>query len=343
VTAREAVISNVECTLLVEDAVAHLRHDVFNSLAAVRSAAYYIQRRVSGTEAWQSDPRIEQFFQLIAQQLDAAVARIGLDPKASLPHQRSARLVDGAECVRAGISALSARTDLQRVSLRIEAGRVRVDPEELALAVSASLGYLLDAVPAGHLALEASMVADGYQVCIEARPLAGAALTPDMGPAPRGLALARRVAIAASGRFGVERSAVLVRVTLAIPDAEEATETTRILIVDDEVAGRATLAALLELEGHEVRECGSLAQAKAALSSGDRFDAVLIDRQLPDGRGDSLAEPIQRALPKASLILITGEAVDAVPPGFHAAYQKGMNPAFLTELVGRLLQIERGD
>ena len=72
-TAAQDFVSNVECSLLVEDAVARLRHDVFNSLAAVRNAAYYLQRRFNGTETWQADPRIEQFFHLIGQQLDAAL------------------------------------------------------------------------------------------------------------------------------------------------------------------------------------------------------------------------------------------------------------------------------
>jgi DNA-binding NtrC family response regulator len=113
-----------------------------------------------------------------------------------------------------------------------------------------------------------------------------------------------------------------------------------VLIVDDEVAGRATLAALLELEGFAVRECGSLRDANALLDKGELFNAVIVDRRLPDGRGDTLATKIQQLLPEAKIVLITGEAVDRAPPGFDAAHQKGMDPSSLTELVSTLLQGE---
>jgi CheY-like chemotaxis protein len=263
------------------------------------------------------------------------------DPKTDLPHHRRARVVDGADCVRAALENLPERLDPDRSSVTISSGRTRVDPEELELAIVASLNYLRDAIPGGKIALDAATVADGYQVAMEARPLPGATIAVEAGPPPRSLVVARRVAVAASGRFALERSPELVRVTLAVPDAAEAPTATRVLIIDDEVAGRATLAALLELDGHEVSECSSLGQASAALRSGAEFDAILIDRQLPDGRGDTLAASVQSALPNASLILMTGEAVDAVPVGFHGAYQKGMDPTILTELVGRLLQAAR--
>jgi CheY-like chemotaxis protein len=337
--AAQDVVSSVECSLLVEDAVARLRHDVFNSLAAVRNAAYYLQRRFNGTETWQADPRIEQFFQLIGQQLDAAVARIGLDPKAELPHQRRARVLDGAERVQAAIASLSEHLGVGQLSVSVESGRTRVDPEELELAVRASLSYLLETVPDGTLRLQAGPVEGGYQVVLEARAGAGTLLAAQPGALPRSCTVARRVAVAAGGSFALETKGELLRIIFSVPDGEEAAPVTRVLIVDDEVAGRATLAALLELDGHEVHECGTLAQARAALSSGEAFDAVLVDRKLPDGRGDTLAGAIQGAFPNAALVLMTGEAVDAPPTGFHAAHQKGMDPTLLTALVAQLLQV----
>jgi len=337
-TAAQDSVSNVECALLVEDAVARLRHDVFNSLAAVRNAAYYLQRRFNGTETWQSDPRIEQFFQLIGQQLDAAVARIGLDPKAELPHQRRARVLDGAERVQAAIAGLGGRLGAGQLSAKVESGRTRVDPAELELAVRAVLSYLLEAAPDGALRLEAGPVEGGYQVVLEARPRPGAIIPADPGPLPRSCSVARRVAVAAGGSFTLDRKGELLRVSFAVPDGEDDAPVTRVLIVDDEAAGRGTLAALLELDGHEVRECGTLAQARAVLGAGEPFDVVLVDRKLPDGRGDTLAGAIRGAFPNAALVLMTGEAVDAPPAGFHAAHQKGMDPTLLTALVAELLQ-----
>lgn len=50
-----------------------IRHDLRNELGNIRSAAFYIRRRLGGTDAYRADPRIERFFEII----DAAVSRAG--------------------------------------------------------------------------------------------------------------------------------------------------------------------------------------------------------------------------------------------------------------------------
>jgi CheY-like chemotaxis protein len=45
------------------------RHFVRNRLAAIRNAAFYLQRRVEGTPLWEGDPRVPRFFALIVDEL----------------------------------------------------------------------------------------------------------------------------------------------------------------------------------------------------------------------------------------------------------------------------------
>ena len=48
---------------------AELRHFVRNRLAAVRNAAFYLQRRTETTALWHEDPRVAKFFALIVHEL----------------------------------------------------------------------------------------------------------------------------------------------------------------------------------------------------------------------------------------------------------------------------------
>jgi CheY-like chemotaxis protein len=49
-----------------------LRHDLRNRLAAARNAATYIRKRLSKTDVWQSDPRLERFADVIDTEIAAA-------------------------------------------------------------------------------------------------------------------------------------------------------------------------------------------------------------------------------------------------------------------------------
>jgi nitrogen-specific signal transduction histidine kinase len=55
------------------DAVRALRHDLRNHLSTIRNAAFYLERRMRKTDAWESDARVPKFFELIENELEAAV------------------------------------------------------------------------------------------------------------------------------------------------------------------------------------------------------------------------------------------------------------------------------
>lgn len=54
------------------NAVRALRHDLRNHLSTIRNAAFYLERRMRKTDAWDNDARVPKFFELIESELEAA-------------------------------------------------------------------------------------------------------------------------------------------------------------------------------------------------------------------------------------------------------------------------------
>ncbi|HRY22835.1 MAG TPA: response regulator [Geminicoccaceae bacterium] len=121
----------------------------------------------------------------------------------------------------------------------------------------------------------------------------------------------------------------------------------RLLIADAQPRTARIMAELARLWGLEVRVTGSAAEAQAVLEeSADRgaaFDFAVIDRTLPDRRGDSLG-PILRAAPgQAGLKLILlvsagvrGDAAKVQALGFDAYLQKPVTASTLLDCLQQL-------
>jgi DNA-binding response OmpR family regulator len=78
-----------------------------------------------------------------------------------------------------------------------------------------------------------------------------------------------------------------------------------VLVVDDEPAIRLLCRVNLELGGYEIREAGSIAQARERLADGG-IDVVLLDMHLGTERSDELLAELTRAgIPVA---VVTGSA-----------------------------------
>ena len=80
----------------------------------------------------------------------------------------------------------------------------------------------------------------------------------------------------------------------------------RILIVEDHVAFRETLATFLELDtDFEVAaQAGSLAEARSIASS--EFDVAIIDIYLSDGNGLDLVRQLREEAPHLKTLVLTG-------------------------------------
>lgn len=93
----------------------------------------------------------------------------------------------------------------------------------------------------------------------------------------------------------------------------------KILLIEDEAGTRFGFVRYLSLAGYDVTEAENLSCADR-LSSSQKFDAVIIDINLPDGSGLDLIEKIRQGSSEISIIIITGAAdiplaVDAMRKG----------------------------
>jgi CheY-like chemotaxis protein len=83
----------------------------------------------------------------------------------------------------------------------------------------------------------------------------------------------------------------------------------RILFVDDQAVMRELIAEHLRLQGYEVVEASNAFQALTILSSGDIFDLVITDIDLPgDFGGLELARMVKEAVPATRVIALSGSA-----------------------------------
>jgi len=79
----------------------------------------------------------------------------------------------------------------------------------------------------------------------------------------------------------------------------------RVLVVDDDVQVRAVLARQLQTYGVEVETAPGGAQAMSRLSH-ERFDALLLDLDMPGVTGLDVLLHVQRAAPNLPVVVVTG-------------------------------------
>lgn len=116
----------------------------------------------------------------------------------------------------------------------------------------------------------------------------------------------------------------------------------RALLVEDEPVVAAALADLMRIEGWEVDLAHTVADGRAALADQTRrpYTLVLLDLQLPDGNGLSLAEDVHTRDPLTDIVIVTGygtvpEAVQAIRVGATDFLDKPVSPAELRGLLDR--------
>jgi two-component system response regulator RegA len=101
------------------------------------------------------------------------------------------------------------------------------------------------------------------------------------------------------------------------------TSNQRLLMVDDDASNLLTLSALLEVEGYDVETVASLNGALAAVGRDPSYDLVLLDRNLRDGDGLSIVATLRRGLPRARIVLMTGDDLPADVRAVDAVIIKG--------------------
>lgn len=116
-----------------------------------------------------------------------------------------------------------------------------------------------------------------------------------------------------------------------------------ILLVDDEPAIQFGFTKYLSKAGYSVSAVSSIAEAHETFLS-NRFDAALIDLNLPDGKGIDLIRELREAYPGIAIVMISGEgdiplAVEAMRLGADNFLTKPVNMAELEVFLQKSLEL----
>jgi two-component system, NtrC family, response regulator HydG len=114
-----------------------------------------------------------------------------------------------------------------------------------------------------------------------------------------------------------------------------------ILVVDDEVSARTTLALLLKKRGHRVTQAEGLMAAVKALQD-EAFELVVTDLRMLDGSGIDILRAVKRHGSEADVILLTAyagweSAKEALQLGALDYFEKGREPDELFARIDRAL------
>ncbi|MHB8469129.1 MAG: response regulator [Gaiellaceae bacterium] len=113
-----------------------------------------------------------------------------------------------------------------------------------------------------------------------------------------------------------------------------------VLVVDDEPSIRLLCKVNLEIDGFEVREAGTLAEARAVIES-EPVSVILLDMHIGTERGEELLAELAAREPRIPVAAVTGstELVEGRHAGADATLTKPFTLAQLAatvaELVGR--------
>jgi len=119
----------------------------------------------------------------------------------------------------------------------------------------------------------------------------------------------------------------------------------RVLVVDDELHARESMADVLRHAGHQVECCSSGAEAVDLLRD-RRFDCIVTDLKMPGMSGLELIEQLERRQVDAQVVMVTAHAsvtsaVEAMRHGAFDYIEKPFGIEQLEELVARALQHRR--
>ena len=117
---------------------------------------------------------------------------------------------------------------------------------------------------------------------------------------------------------------------------------TKILIVDDELIMRESLAGWLERDGHEIDTAASGEEALEKLK-GIRFDILLVDIKMEGISGLEVLKHVKENDPEVSVVMITAygsisTAIDAMKNGAYDYLLKPFEPDELGMLVEKIIQ-----
>jgi two-component system response regulator AtoC len=126
-----------------------------------------------------------------------------------------------------------------------------------------------------------------------------------------------------------------------VSEKARAADHARVLVVEDEVYVRESLAEMLRERGSEELEAGSIAEATSLLA-GVPVDVVLTDFRLPGGDGLQLVKHLQDTSPEVPVVVLTGQgtiasAVECLKSGASDYLLKPADPDALEVALTRAM------
>ncbi|WP_104977583.1 sensor histidine kinase [Sorangium cellulosum] len=217
-----------EQAAVADEVLSVLRHDLRNRFAIVRNASFYIKRKVSREAVYRTDPRIEEFFGIIDEEVVAASARLDESIDAARLFTRRSARMSAADCVRRAAACARIGASGVRVELSVEDGDVEADPMELSVAVRCLIENAVESMQGGGV-VQVHGTSNGVRYVIEVTDTGAAACAVDSEAILRpfyttkpghfglGLNIARRVAQRYSGTLAVEPQARGTSAFIALP------------------------------------------------------------------------------------------------------------------------------
>ncbi len=126
------------------------------------------------------------------------------------------------------------------------------------------------------------------------------------------------------------------------PTSATEAETATVLVVDDHASARQSMADILTHAGHDVR-CSASAHEALATLSGQAFDVVLTDLNMPGMTGLEFIRQLQADNCQSQIVMVTahasiGSAVEAMRRGAFDYIEKPLKADELESVVNRALQ-----
>ncbi len=114
-------------------------------------------------------------------------------------------------------------------------------------------------------------------------------------------------------------------------------EKPRVLVVDDEERFRTTLRKILSVNGMDVADAGSAAEAFAELEK-KPYDVIVLDVKMPGMNGIEALGRIKKDNPNVEVIILTGHAsVDAAVEIIRlGGYEYLLKPCPVDDLIGKI-------
>ncbi len=133
--------------------------------------------------------------------------------------------------------------------------------------------------------------------------------------------------------------AELDQLAVPAPAAARTVPSARVLLVEDDDTLRRLVGAILRRHGHDVVDAPSVEVALAAAARESRFDLLVSDVALGDGRGDELARRLRAAHPALAILLTSGSADASVLEGLAAPAAFLAKPFKPSEVVDEVVAL----